>query len=130
MNGVVYQIVNRSRNSVYIGSTCNPKQRWKTHRRDLNANKHENIRLQRAWNKYGKAEFKFEILQREIEQDVLHVTEDALIAERRNAGMDVYNLRPSAKNNTGYKWTPESCQRASLARKGKPGHKGFKQTEE
>lgn len=39
------------------------KRRWRRHKCGLRNNKHENIILQRAWNKYGEENFIFEIIQ-------------------------------------------------------------------
>ena len=55
----IYRIYNYVTNKSYIGSSVNIKERWQEHRRRLRNNTHENIFLQRAYNKYGKENFKF-----------------------------------------------------------------------
>jgi len=50
-------------NKFYIGSSNNINRRLKEHIRLLNKNKHNNLRLQKAWNEYGKKNFKFEIIE-------------------------------------------------------------------
>lgn len=50
-------------NKVYVGHSKNIKKRWANHRRKLNRGFHENDHLQNAWNKYGKWEFHFSILE-------------------------------------------------------------------
>ena len=59
----VYTITNTINNKIYVGSTtrlfC---QRWGDHRVQLRSNKHHNIHLQRAWNKYGEDSLDFIIL--------------------------------------------------------------------
>jgi group I intron endonuclease len=70
----VYKIKNIINNKCYYGSSKEIEKRWSRHKNDLNKNKHHNIFLQRAWNKYGETNFLFEIVETcEIEQ--LLVTE-------------------------------------------------------
>lgn len=60
----VYAIRNKTTGKVYIGSTITSfNKRWSYHIYRLNKNKHINIFLQRAWNKYGKDNFIFEIIE-------------------------------------------------------------------
>jgi group I intron endonuclease len=59
----IYVIANTKTGWVYIGQAQNIRQRWYEHTSSLNKNCHGNIYLQRAWNKCGKAAFKFQILE-------------------------------------------------------------------
>ena len=59
----IYKIRNLINNKIYIGSTINFRQRWYTHKTLLTNNKHPNSHLQNAWNKYGPANFVFEIME-------------------------------------------------------------------
>lgn len=69
----IYQITCLANSKIYIGSACGFKskpikkngfyRRWNEHINDLQANKHRNKHLQAAWNKYGKENFIFEILE-------------------------------------------------------------------
>jgi len=47
---------------IYVGKSIDVLRRKETHFRKLRGNKHGNCHLQRAWNLYGEANFKFEIL--------------------------------------------------------------------
>ena len=58
----VYQILNLANGKRYIGSSVDLKGRWMAHKSGLNAGKHGNRHLQRAWDKYGKDNFEFEII--------------------------------------------------------------------
>jgi group I intron endonuclease len=46
----------------YIGSTKNLYKRWEQHLVMLNDNKHHSKKLQRHYNKYGKADFQFTLI--------------------------------------------------------------------
>lgn len=62
MNSGIYQIRNIINNKLYIGSSSNFLRRQATHFKSLAANKHHSKYLQRSYNKYGKSNFKFEII--------------------------------------------------------------------
>lgn len=53
----VYCIQNAINNKRYIGSSVNVLVRLEKHRSLLRSNKHENLYLQNAWNKYGEDNF-------------------------------------------------------------------------
>ena len=74
----IYRIKNIINNKCYYGSSKHIEQRFIEHYNSLQNNKHINIILQRSWNKYGKSNFKFEIVEEcilellfEIEQNIL-----------------------------------------------------------
>ena len=98
MKSGIYYIKNKINNNIYIGSSKNILHRFSQHKYSLCNNRHENPHLQSAFNKYGKKNFIFMILERcppkSLEQkeqywmDILKVTD-------RDIG---YNIRPDAKN--------------------------------
>jgi len=59
----VYKILNLKNGKYYIGSTKQYNIRVKQHINKLDKNKHSNIKLQRAWNKYNSENFEFLILE-------------------------------------------------------------------
>ena len=61
-NFYIYSITNTLDGKKYIGSTTSTTNRWKKHRWQLNRGIHANCHLQRAWNKYKKESFVFEII--------------------------------------------------------------------
>lgn len=63
MKSGIYQIRNINNNKLYIGSAVNLIKRKNGHFSALFKNKHENNKLQNAYNKYGKETFIFEILE-------------------------------------------------------------------
>jgi len=133
----IYKITNTTNGKFYIGSAKQFNRRWNNHKSLLERNKHDNIHLQRAYNKDGADSFKFEVIEYcEIEK----------LLEREDYWYDLlkpnYNFRNKATSNLGlkYKYTPESYEKLK-SHKGKKlsietrnkmsqSRKGFKHTEE
>jgi group I intron endonuclease len=89
----IYGIRNTTNGKWYIGSTGSTvgfSTRWSLHKSSLNRNKCENSHLQRAWNKYGKDSFEFNILEE---------CPDNMLIVREQAWMDYYD---SMNRNNGY----------------------------
>lgn len=86
----IYSITCLANNKIYIGSSINIINRFKAHKTALNKNKHNNIYLQRSFNKYGLENFKFEILEECNKENIL---------EKENYYMNLYNTLLS---NKGY----------------------------
>ena len=63
MKSGIYCIKNLITNKLYIGKACYVKARIGAHKWLLRNNKHVNIHLQHAWNKYGEFNFKFDIVE-------------------------------------------------------------------
>lgn len=59
----VYKITNITNGKFYIGSSKDIKSRWYQHKNALDAGNHGNAHLQNAWNKYGRQNFQFEIIE-------------------------------------------------------------------
>lgn len=59
----IYCIQNMINGKRYIGSSKDIYVRFSQHKGELNKGKHINTLLQRAWNKYGKENFKFYIME-------------------------------------------------------------------
>ena len=59
----VYEIFNMVNGKSYIGQSTNITQRLSRHKSELRHNKHQNLHLQNAWNKYGEHSFLFNILE-------------------------------------------------------------------
>lgn len=73
--GYIYKIENIVNGKVYIGQSVNVHKRLEGHKYDLNNNKHKNKHLQNAWNKYGKDNFIFEIIDEAEEKYTLDMIE-------------------------------------------------------
>lgn len=116
----IYQIRNAVNGKVYVGQSRDVRRRWKRHQATITARKHENIHLQRAWDKYGGEAFVFEVLEIVDDENALTDKEQCWI-DRCQASDDNYgyNLRPAAGTMLGYHHTKETKKKISAAFKGK-----------
>lgn len=123
----IYEIRNLVNNKVYIGSSINVKARLYEHSRLLNIGKHENKHLQRAWNKYGKDNFKFQILekicfkkQKSFTVRNLRDLETNYILKANSADSDYgYNIIPGGVGTLNLKISEERRKKISESNKGK-----------
>lgn len=82
MQSGIYEIRNLVNDKVYIGSAKVFKTRWKRHQKDLELNRHHNIRLQRSYNKHGSANFEYNIIKKvEYEKDIIIEQENYYISK-------------------------------------------------
>lgn len=90
----IYQIRNTATNQCYVGSSINIQKRKQRHFFDLEHNKHHNIHLQRAFNKYGAGLFVFEIIQ----ELVVNTESDIRLVEQQylDTGINLYNIGTQA----------------------------------
>jgi group I intron endonuclease len=59
----IYKIINITNNKFYVGSAVDLKRRKSRHFSELRNNKHNNAKLQNAWNKYGESSFIFVVVE-------------------------------------------------------------------
>lgn len=90
----IYKIINTETGKFYIGSAQNIEKRWKRHINDLSKNKHHNIYLQRAWDKYGKSIFKLEIINTCYKKTLMK-REQKLLDKLFDSEL-LYNISPTA----------------------------------
>lgn len=122
--GVIYKIVNVKNNACYIGSSIGDgRLRWNRHKTNLNKNNHHSQYLQRAWNKYGKNNFKFEIIEDilNIDGKELLVIEQKYLDDRKlNYPSELnYNVCWIAGNRLGYTYSEKSREKMSKSHLGK-----------
>ena len=116
----IYSIVNLVNGKIYVGSAINLNKRWKNHKVELRLDRHCNIYLQSAWNKYGEENFSFVVLEY-CEREKLIEREQFWIDWNNCCDREVgYNLAPKAGSLLGFKPTPETLAKLSAIRKGKP----------
>lgn len=133
MKSGIYTITNLVNGKVYVGYSKNLESRKAKHFYELRSQTHDNEYLQRAWNKYGEENFRYEILI-ECPIDLLaseeHYWCNLLDSHNRDRG---YNLKPTHPEklsacseetkaklsiaNTGKKRTEETKRKLSLIAK-------------
>lgn len=59
----IYAIINNINNKRYIGLSKNIERRLNTHMKQLEDGKHPNFHLQKSYNKYGKENFDFSVIE-------------------------------------------------------------------
>jgi group I intron endonuclease len=129
MKSGIYTITNLIDNKIYLGYTFYFNKRRSDHFDALRRNTHPNIYLQRAFNKYGTDNFKFEILV-ECKKDFLSSEEHywATILKVHDDRYG-YNLRPTHPyGRVGH--STETKKKMSINRKGKGRKKGYMVSEE
>lgn len=90
----VYQIRNLINNKIYVGSTKNLYCRKRSHFYSLNKNNHRNKYLQNAYNKYGKDNFIFEVIEFcDIDNQLLL---EQYWIDRLDVCVNGYNIQPKA----------------------------------
>jgi len=94
----IYKIRNLKNDKIYIGSSINLIKRQRDHFRSLNLKNHYNLKLQRAFNKYGKDNFIFEIILECSVEDLLKMEQYYI-----DTLMPSYNIRTIANSNLGTK---------------------------
>jgi hypothetical protein len=108
--GVIYKV--SIGDNFIIGSSIDYKTRWSVYLNKLSTNTWENIYLQRSYNKYGKESLKFEILQKDIPENILECVEDVWMgslcgmAEDNKKGMNL-------KSANRPKFSKEICENIS-----------------
>jgi len=110
----IYQIQSKLNGKIYIGSAVNLKERKKNHFWNLKYKKHVNAYLQNHYNKYGKADLLFSILEF-CEKEKLIEREQVYI----DAWKPIFNICKIAGSILGVKYSEESKQKMSKAHIGK-----------
>jgi group I intron endonuclease len=106
---------------VYVGSSQDSRKRIYVHRWKLERGDHDNIALQRAWDRYGADGFSFDILEVVENVDLLIEREQYWIDQLKSASTESgYNFCPVAGTRRGSKQPPHVAEVLRLAHKGKP----------
>lgn len=89
----IYRIINTKNGRIYIGSTRRFKGRARSHRADLEANRHKNTYLQNDFNKCGSECFIFEVLEAISDKAEMLLREQYWIDQLYDNQKKCYNLR-------------------------------------
>ena len=104
----------------YVGSATNLSRRASNHLYQLRRNKHENSKMQRAFNKYGECAFSFTVICRVDAIDDLIPHEQVYLDRLFSMCHEsiILNINKIAENCTGIKRTPAQIERMRKARTG------------
>lgn len=121
MKSGIYIITCLINNKVYIGRAKNWKNRIGQHKKDLESKRHPNYHLQNAYNKYGKENFNFELLEEYLNEEfILPSMENywcnILQAHNPKFGYNIAPTNPYAKVNPS-KETREKISKANIGKK-------------
>lgn len=92
----IYSITNKINGKIYIGSSKNIYCRKTQHYSELRGRYHENIFLQRSWNKYGEENFVFNLIEEVSDVTKLYEREQYYIDKYFDKEEKCYNLNPVA----------------------------------
>lgn len=110
----IYKITCSANGKVYVGSAVNLAKRRREHFSALRSNRHHNIHLQRAFNKYGEADMTFEVLLYCDIDDLLFLEEKQI--KKHDSYSNGYNLvETPTQGNRGMKMSEEVKQKLSIA---------------
>lgn len=115
MTSAIYAIVNNITKDMYVGSAVAVNRRWSAHRNLLTKQCHYNLRLQRAYSKYGSNAFDWEIIQFVDNKTQLIAREQFWM----NFFVPKYNGRPIANSPLGTKASAETRAKVSAASTGR-----------
>lgn len=115
----VYSITCLANGWVYIGSSQSIRQRWSTHKSWLRNGTHNVPQLQADWDEHGEPAFVFEVVTQVSEAEARYDAEQEHIDAHWGNGK-FYNLSPSARDNTGHRFTAAQGAKVSAALAGVP----------
>lgn len=119
---VIYKIENLKTNTIYIGKTGRLKDRKTEHFSKLKCNRHYNKHLQRSYNKYGKKNFKFSVVECILDNNTSYIN------SREQYWISFYNSFEEGFNqsfggdggagyNKGVSWSNEVKTKISKSKK-------------
>lgn len=120
-NAGIYKIINLKNNKCYVGSSINLKSRKYKHFKDLSNGTHHNLKLQRAYDKYGEENFNWEIIEYVDKTNNLEIFKNNILAREQywinelNSYEGGYNILPTAGSRLGSKSSEETKKKIGEA---------------
>lgn len=125
----IYKIENIINNKVYIGSSVCIEDRWIKHKTDLSSGKSCSIKLQNSYNKYGKENFIFSIIEECVKENLIE--REQFYIDYYRSYEQGYNCCPIAGNTLGVSPSEETRIKIRESMTGDKNHFfGKKHTEE
>jgi group I intron endonuclease len=113
----VYTIQNTVNSKIYVGCSINISKRINTHKIKLKRGVHDNIYLQRSWDKYGENSFLFSILDVYEEDYILSFENywvNMLNSNNKKYGYNLKYASPSRKSTRHSRETIEKIRKTKL----------------
>lgn len=115
--GIIYKIITKHNGLIYIGQTVQkPRCRWRGHLSHLKCQTHNNVLLQRNYDKYGEDDFVFEVIE---------TCEMEKLDEREQYWINFYDSTNHTKGynfesggNKNKKASPETIKKLILSTRG------------
>lgn len=127
----IYIILHHASGKLYVGSAINLARRHGEHQRMLRRNDHENIHLQKAWNRHGYEAFSFIVLLICAPSDLIYYEQRAIDYYKAEVGWrQMYNSNPNAKSNLGRPMSAKSYAMLLERLKGNQYTKGHRLSDE
>lgn len=127
MKSGLYWIRNLWDGKRYVGSSIDVPRRLRAHRSLLERGVHDNIHLQRAWNRDGVESFVFECVRQVVKRN-LREREQRLL-DRVVGNKRYYNINPAADvppDRTGQRMPRDVVRRVTKKIRGKPKSEAHK----
>jgi len=117
----IYKIVNKVNGKYYVGSSLDiygePHGRFYQHKAHLNCQRHYNLHLQSAWNKYKPESFEFTVIEETpCEKNIILEVEQKYLDIAKTEKHKCYNKSFTA---SGPDWTEENRRKRSILVSGK-----------
>ena len=123
MKSGIYCILNKKNKKRYVGSSNCLSKRFNNHKVKLRNNKHFNIHLQKAFNKYRENQFQFLVLEYCRINNLIN--REQYYMNLYNVYKNGYNIAPTADRTIV---SEETKRKISKANKGNRGSLGYKHT--
>lgn len=120
----IYQIRNLINNKIYLGSAYNLYNRYRIHKSTLINNKHDNEHLQRSFNRYGRDNFVFELLEIVGNLTNIYDIEVKYLNKYFDYGKNCYNMNEETNPNKSLiKWNKSRMKTFELVSPNNEIHK-------